>query len=182
MGRHNQLLVAAIVIAAMNSCSSETPTDSASPTSPDSSGSPPPGFVSENSPATLSVGEGTLTLPSGAPSDVLIATLRDDRGLRCIEVRRPAGSVSGVCYDDEFDQLSYGTASADDGVVFVVGATELATASRLVAVLADGQRVEIPISSVDGWPERPFVAMFDEAPTRLEAVDSSGQVVATATN
>lgn len=175
------LLLAVIVVAA-SSCSSDGSMDSASTTSEVAAEpqSTEPILLDGTTPT---VSEGTLALPPGAPAEVAIATYRDSDNNRCIEVRQPPGSASGACWFDDFDELSYVTAPADDqGAVYVVGVTELAEATQVMAVLPNGGRVEIPIVVVDGWPERAFAALFEQPPTRLEVANASGEIVAWATN
>lgn len=105
----------------------------------------------------------------------------DEDGLRCVEYETSAVNlaVSGVCFDDEYDEL--GVRTVEGGTHYpsatILGATDDADAVRVV-IVGDGAEQDVALTAVDGWPERIFVADLPSGGAEVRLIGADGQVLA----
>lgn len=111
-------------------------------------------------------------------------TFVDEDGLRCVEYETSAvdQARSGVCFDDEYDEL--GIRTVEGGTHYptatIIGGTDHADAVRLV-IVGDGTEQDVELTGVDGWPERIFVADLPSGGAEVRLIGADGEVLASET-
>lgn len=135
-------------------------------------------------PPTTTQSEGSAVAtapPSVSESPPLPRMFVDEDGLRCVEYETSAVNlaVSGVCFDDEYDEL--GVRTVEGGTHYpsatILGATDDADAVRVV-IVGDGAEQDVALTAVDGWPERIFVADLPSGGAEVRLIGADGQVLA----
>ena len=134
--------------------------------------------IDSSSTVALDQGSTTASLPPTAPSvsPPPPRTFIDEEGHRCLEYETSAvnRAASGVCFDDEHDELGIRTVDAGDHYpnATIIGGTDDNDAVRVI-IGSDGTEHAVDLIVVEGWPERIFVADLPDGvvEVRLEAED-----------